>query len=179
MIVVTTSRRTTQRIRSFVKDLVSILPSSVKINRGHKSLLELAIEACKLGAKYFLVVTEWRGNPRAINIYEVEKTQPHHVEYKEIATILIRGVKLSRENPESSRAYGISRIGVDYSKCISDDCFYLADLLVKILQDKISEKPELKIVLEEDKFIVINALNIHEKPVGPVLRVEKVVRHGD
>jgi len=46
----------------------------VKINRGHKSLLELAIEASRLGAKYFLIITEWRGNPRAINIYEVEKT---------------------------------------------------------------------------------------------------------
>ena len=178
MIVITTSRRPSPRTRSFVKDLSSILPSSPRISRGHKSLVDLAIEAAKLGAKYILLVTEKSGNPRGLIIYGVEE-MGHHAVSKRLAILLIKGVKLSRENPESSKAYGVSNISIDYSKCFSDDCFYIADLLVKILGDMVSEKGDLRILLGENKYISIQALNIHGKPVGPLVLVERVIRFQD
>jgi U3 small nucleolar ribonucleoprotein protein IMP4 len=179
LIVITTSRRPSPRTRSFVKDLSSILPSSVRISRGHKSLVELAVETTKLGAKYILLVTEKSGNPRGLIIYGVEEMGHYRAVSKRLAILLIKGVKLSRENPESSKAYGVSSIFIDYSKCFSDDCFYIADLLVKILGDMVSEKGDLRILLGENKYISIQALNIHGKPVGPLVLVERVIRLQD
>lgn len=176
MIMITTSRRPSPRLRSLVKDLVSVLPRSIKVNRGHKSLVELALEAKRLGLKYVIIVTERKGNPGGLTFYEVEEVGAGRAQLKRLSTIILRGVKLSRENPASSRTYGVDSIEVDYSRCITDDCFYLSDLFIRVFKGLEPGKNTLKICLNEEKFIEITFLNVHNKPVGPVLRVEKVIR---
>lgn len=175
MILITASRRPSPRTRSFIKDLVSILPGSKRVNRGHKSLTELAIEAISNNLKYVMVVTERRGNPGSLMIYEVSGTAPYRVSLKRISRIILSGVKLSRENPESSKSYGAKTIGVDYSNCISSDCFLISDLLIKLAGNGLSEKPDIMFVLSEERFIELRALNVHGKVIGPVIRVKKVL----
>lgn len=176
MIIITTSHRPSPRTRTFIKDLSSVLPGSHRINRGHKTLIELALEAKRRGSKYVAIVTEREGNPGAINLYEVTEEASVHPALTKIATLIIKGIKLSKENPETSRAYGVSKISINSSKCVSDDCFYIADILAKIFNKLLEEKPDITIVLEEDKYIVLKCLNIHNRPVGPMIRVLRVVR---
>lgn len=176
MILVTTSHRPSSRTRSFIKDLSSILPGSYKTNRGHKTLLELAIEARRHGLSYVAIVADHGGNPGAINLYEVVEEASMSPKLIKIATLVIKGVKLSRENPDVVRIYGISKINVDSSKCVSDDCFYISDVLIKIFNKSLSNEPDVTIVLEEDKYIVFKCVSIHGGPVGPIIKILHVVR---
>jgi U3 small nucleolar ribonucleoprotein protein IMP4 len=176
LLLITTSRHTSPRVRSFVKDLVSVLPRSIRIQRGHKTLEDLAIEAYTRGLKYVLVVSEFRGNPGRLSLFEVQaEITPKLVK---IADLILKGVKLSRENPLASKVYGASSIAIDHSKCISSDCFLLADILLKVFQPRIAKDPDVTVLLEEDKYIVVKFQNAHGKLIGPVLRVLRVIGGG-
>jgi hypothetical protein len=138
--------------------------------------VELAIEARRLGYQYIFIVSDRGGNPSSIAIYEIAGDTSSHLALKKLAVIELRGVKLSRENPESSKTYGVSSLSIDYSNCVSSDCFYIADLLTKIFEKVLSEKPNIIIHLSESKYIELKFTNIHGKPVGPVLRIIRVVK---
>lgn len=176
MILISTSHRPSPRTRSFIKDLVSVLPYTKKVNRGHKKLIELAIEAKQYGLHYVMIITERYGNPGYVNIYEI--ADDISCRLVKVATLVIGGVRLTRENPNVSRTYGASRVVIDFSKCITNDCFFIADLLIKVFNKIISDKAELIIKLEEQKYIELKCFNIHGNPVGPVIRISRVIRGG-
>ena len=176
MILITTSHRPSPRTRSFAKDLASVLPGARKVNRGHKTLVELALEAKYLKLDYVMVISEKEGNPRAINVYEVTNRDTLQPGLRKVVTLVLKGVKLSRENPEASKAYNVVSVNVDSSSCISDDCFFLADLLMRIFSKLLSSKPNITFTLEESKYITLKCINVHGKPVGPVISIVKVVK---
>ena len=172
MFLLTTSHRPSPRTRSFIKDLASIFPNAFKTNRGHKTFNELAIEAVSNGLNYVIIVSESRGNPRSLEIYEVVDRETLYPKLNKIVSIVIQGVRLSRENPESHKAYGGKSINIDFSKCISDDCFFISDLFMKIYSKVIdTRKPSVLMALDEDKYIYIKFYNIVNKPIGPVIKV--------
>lgn len=92
-VVITTSRRPSPRTRSFIKDLVSVVPGSVRVTRGHMSMEELAREAVIRGADRVVVVGERRGNPGIIRVYRVEPG----LRLRNTVSFIVRGVTLSRE----------------------------------------------------------------------------------
>ncbi|WP_131159729.1 Brix domain-containing protein [Aeropyrum pernix] len=92
-ILVTTSRRPSPRVRSFVKDLSATIPGAFRFTRGHYSMEELAREAIIRGADRIVVVGERRGNPGIIRVYAVEGPgRPDN-----IVSFIVKGVSLSRE----------------------------------------------------------------------------------
>jgi len=177
LILITTSHRSSPRVRSFIKDLVSVLPGAIKIPRGHRTMRDIALKAYKSGLKYALIIKELHGNPKVISLYRVSP-EPD-IELVKIADIVLKGVVLSRENPESSRTYGASSLEVNYSNCISTDCYILADVLTMIFQPIIRKNADLKVVLEEERYIYVKFKNVHGKTVGPVLRVMRVIKGGE
>ncbi|GAB6147685.1 Brix domain-containing protein [Stetteria hydrogenophila] len=94
-IIVTTSRAPSPRTRSFVKDLVAVLPGAERLTRGHLTLEELAIAARTRGADRVVVVGERRGNPSIIRVYE--PTLGAASPLRNIVTFIVAGVALSRE----------------------------------------------------------------------------------
>ncbi len=174
MILITTSHKPSPRTRSFVKDLASIIPYSKTLTRGKKTLDELAVEAHRYRCKYFIVVGERRGNPSLIRIYMIDYTgrypKPVHT-----ASIILRGVTLSRENPEAIKTYGIETIGLDNEKCFSDRCFKLFDTFYQLFRDRVSDKPDILLLFEDKKgYTLIKAVNRLGKPTGPLIRVIRV-----
>lgn len=93
-VIVTTSRAPSPRTRSFVKDLVSVTPGGLKVNRGHLTLDELAVLAVEQGADRVVIVGERRGNPSIIRVYTPRGRPPRLVN---IVTFIVKGVGLSRE----------------------------------------------------------------------------------
>ena len=93
-VIVTTSRRPNNRVRSLVKELCLTLPKAVKLNRGHLSMGELAREAMILGAERVLIVSSRKGNPGIIRIYSVE---PKEALLRNIVSFKVKGVSLARE----------------------------------------------------------------------------------
>ncbi|KPV63148.1 MAG: putative Brix domain-containing ribosomal biogenesis protein [Candidatus Bathyarchaeota archaeon BA1] len=70
MILLTTSRRPTRRIRTLCHDLARSIPNVVRINRGKLSLDGLAEKALELDADRVIVVDRWRGGPGKIELFQ-------------------------------------------------------------------------------------------------------------
>lgn len=69
LLLITTSRRTSNRVRSFVRDLSFVFPGSERFNRGSMSMAELKARLKQSDADAALVVTTYRGNPGRLRIY--------------------------------------------------------------------------------------------------------------
>jgi U3 small nucleolar ribonucleoprotein protein IMP4 len=67
--LITTSRKPSQRTRSFCKSLARVLNSSY-INRGKMSIRDVLIRSSELGYDKIAVVTEMKGNPNRIEFQD-------------------------------------------------------------------------------------------------------------
>ena len=67
-LLITTSRRTSNRVRSFARDLSAVLPGTERFNRGGMGIIELTSRIGQSGAQAALVISIWRGNPGEITI---------------------------------------------------------------------------------------------------------------
>lgn len=62
-LILTTSRKTSNRVRTFVRDLSLVLPEIDRFNRGGMGLSELKARISQTGAIAALIVSIWKGNP--------------------------------------------------------------------------------------------------------------------
>jgi len=99
LILLTTSRRPTGRMRSFCHDLANCISDVVRVNRGKMSLDGVAEKAIELEADRVIIVDRWHGGPRKINLFQVSstglKTAP--------PLMLLSGILLRREFKEGTR----------------------------------------------------------------------------
>jgi len=95
-LLITTSRRTCNRVRSFISDLEVAFPDSMRFNRGSMNLAELAGRIRASGANAALVVTTYKGNPGEIHVYDSDGNQTHIVR--------IDGVVLRRDVAPSHKS---------------------------------------------------------------------------
>jgi len=100
VIIITTSRRPTRRIRTFCNDLARCIPNSMRINRGKLSREGLAEKAYELEADRVIIVDRWKGGPGKIELFNVREALVGVP-----PLIYIRGIKLQREMgfPKSRR----------------------------------------------------------------------------
>jgi U3 small nucleolar ribonucleoprotein protein IMP4 len=66
--LITTSRKPSQRTRSFCKDLNRVIDSEY-VNRGKMSLRNVLLKSSELGSTKTAVVSEVKGNPSRIDFY--------------------------------------------------------------------------------------------------------------
>lgn len=176
MILITTSHKPSPRLRSFVKDLSAILPRSVKVNRGKKTMEEICLEAYSRGLKYVAVASERRGNPGRIDIYELG--EGGRATPRKLATLVLKGVRLSREDPEAIRLYNPASVSIDYAGCLSNECFGLADIFLAIFGGILKERGDVVIVLEDSGYLTVSFKSPHGRRAGPTLRILRAVFHG-
>jgi len=93
LILITTSHRPSRRTRTLIRDLSHVIPGSVRVNRGKKSLEDLRQEAIKYGLDRVLVVGERKGNPGLLRFYKaaIASITPTN------AQVILSGVTLRRE----------------------------------------------------------------------------------
>ncbi len=89
MILITTSRRTNNRVRSFVKDLHSVYTESYRFNRGGLNNEELLARVRVSGADAAFIVYQQSGNPGRIRVIRRDRSEETH--------IMIDSVVLRRE----------------------------------------------------------------------------------
>jgi rRNA maturation protein Rpf1 len=80
LILLTTSRRPTGRIRSFCRDLVYSIPQILSINRGKMSLDGIAEKSLEIKADHVIVVDRCRNGFGQINLFQVSSKGLHPVE---------------------------------------------------------------------------------------------------
>ncbi len=70
MILVTTSRRPTERIRALCNDLARSIPRAVRVNRGKMNLDGITEKALEIAADRVVVVNRWRGGLGKIEFFK-------------------------------------------------------------------------------------------------------------
>ena len=71
MILLTTSRRPTRRIRTFCRDLARSIPNVVRINRGKLNLDGIAERALEFSADRVIIADRWKGGPGKIEFFQI------------------------------------------------------------------------------------------------------------
>jgi len=99
VILLTTSRRPTGRIRTFCRDFVNSISDVVRVNRGKMSLDGVAERAIEVDADRVVVVDRWRGGLGKINLFRISSTGLKSVP----PLMLITGIRLRREFEEVTR----------------------------------------------------------------------------
>ncbi len=174
-ILITTSREPSQRTRSFVKDLVSVIPNSERITRGKMSTRDLIYEAEDRDAERVVIVEERQGNPSKLIVYDASG--------RPIYVFVLRGVSLARER--ESRAYGVESVcvrlyhllpGADEVARAFADAFGL-----RVIEDP-GESADCDLILDVEEeggyWKVFFRIPSSKKVVGPIIRVREVVRGG-
>jgi len=90
-VVISTSRKPSQRTRSLCKELQIILPSALYIQRGKSNFEELLKNSEQVEARLLLLIGERDGNPGRLDLYSVEKAEDSVLSFE------IAGVRLARE----------------------------------------------------------------------------------
>lgn len=130
-LLITTSRKTSNRVRSFARDLWTVLPGTERFNRGGMGLTELASRVEQSGANAALVISMWKGNPSLL-IFTTSSGD-------EVVTIKMESAKLRREvNPtKDSRFTGTA--GVFIKSGSSDITRDLGEILSSFLNVELLE----------------------------------------
>jgi len=93
VILLTTSRRPTSRMRTLCHDLARSIPNVVRINRGKLSLDGIAERALELNADRVIVVDRWKGGPGKIKLFQVEPAGLTPIS----PLMYVTGIRLQRE----------------------------------------------------------------------------------
>ncbi len=93
MIVIGTTRKPTQRLRSFIKELARGIPGAKSLTRGKQGFSEFCDSATNLGASGILLVGAFHGNPGRIGFLKFSgETWEFYP-----PTLIIKSTRLLRE----------------------------------------------------------------------------------
>jgi U3 small nucleolar ribonucleoprotein protein IMP4 len=109
LILLTTSRRPTGRIRAFCRDLANCIPNVVRINRGKMSLDGVAEKAIDLEADRIIIVERWHAGPGKINLFQVSSTGLSSAPL----LMMLSGIRLRKEFEQERRRARSSVITVE------------------------------------------------------------------
>lgn len=94
MIAIGSTRKPTDRIRSFIKELTHVIPNAVRLTRGKQGFAEFCQEATSAGASRLLLVGAWHGNPGRLVFLQQKAGEGWGFQPP---TILLKSVTLLRE----------------------------------------------------------------------------------
>ena len=134
-ILITTSRRTSNRVRSFVRDLWTVLPGTERFNRGGMSIAELSSRIKQSRASAAIVVSLFKGNPRSLQILSPDGEQ--------IMEVRMESAKLRREvtSLRKPKIHTIHSITVESGA--GEQTRRIAEMLSNLLDAPIAESMEL------------------------------------
>ncbi len=134
-ILITTSRRTSNRVRSFVRDLWTVLPGTERFNRGGMSIAELSSRIKQSRASAAIVVSLFKGNPRSLQILSPDGEQ--------IMEVRMESAKLRREvtSLRKPKIHTIHSITVQSGA--GEQTRRIAEMLSNLLDAPIAESMEI------------------------------------
>ncbi|MCC6022808.1 MAG: hypothetical protein QXH99_05595 [Sulfolobales archaeon] len=184
VLIITTSRNPSRRSRSFIKDLVAVVPTYVRVNRGKKTLDDLINIMYTYNSNGVVILYERKGNPSAL-VYYV------NIGNKLQRRILIKlgSIKLCREIKGFQRPIKVRYLFVDSNEA-NDFQHDVIDALTTILDIKVSSNTNLdgvsevgnavKVVLSKcDDHVCVGFKCVGSgRPCGPEFKILKVINYG-
>ncbi|NPD87277.1 MAG: hypothetical protein HGN29_01050 [Asgard group archaeon] len=173
----TTSRSPANKTRSFVHDIIGVVPKSERIVRGSSKLLMCVTGMKNRGFETAVIIHSVKGNPNFMRIFDL-KTAPQEIPY----AVKIRGITLSREYQQKHRnkkpafAVLISSLKNIEEENIIKRIFGITEDNIESIKRKEYVTVYADYIDEEEKIIFIEFLNGLNKQVGPRLKMKVIPR---
>jgi len=157
ILLITTSRKTSNRVRSFARDLWTVLPNTERFNRGGQGLSEIAARVRQTGAHAALIISMWKGNPSILSFTSSSE--------EELASIKVEMAMLRREVNAAKKK--INRvIGVFVESNSSEKTRALGEMLASFLGLELAEVIHLDTTTHEPNQSLIW---LQDAPSGKIL----------
>ncbi len=175
-LLITTSREPSRRTRSFVNDLVKVIPNSIKFNRGKATYKDLAT-IMRLHSSYgALMVLERKGNPSALAYMILRNTKDLTRKY----LILISSLKLLREIKGHQIPYNVKKLALNFSKVPQGFPQRVCEVLIEVFRPVLVEESEgladavvLEVSGDENMASVVFYCSSTGRACGPAFNVVK------
>ncbi len=177
MILLTTSRRPTRRIRTFCKDLANSIPDTIRINRGKLNLDGVAEKSIEFNADRVIIVNRWKGGPGKIEFFRVESSGLKRFP----PTIYVKGVKLRREfktGVKHVKALSIivSSKGNDEIMKVAKSLSEFLNIPITTIEEAAKQQAAIHILPDEENNIKITFVLLPKLvEVGPRIRVRHII----
>ena len=146
-----------------------MIPNSLKINRGKRSLRDLADFMIRRGYTRLIIIEGWKGNPRRLKFYSLL-----HGRLENEATILLSGLSLQvdKKMNRKLKTLSIEDDGADTSKKLKE---YIVDFLgshyiIDPRRDGVDGKMLIRVI---DGSLVIEFYGDRKDIIYPRIKVEK------
>lgn len=170
MLLLTTSRRPTPRIRTFCRDLACSIPSVARINRGKLSLDGIAEKALDLNANQVIIVDRWKGEPGKIEFFKIGQEGLVLVP----PIMYVAGIKLRREFDEVGTK-AVCSLTITISSEDSNEITRMAKSLSNFLNVPLSQMDK---TAKSKTSMHISTNNLHRIQVTFMLRLPENVEIG-
>jgi rRNA maturation protein Rpf1 len=173
----TTSRTPANKTRSFIHDIIGVIPKSQRIVRGSSKLLMCITAMKNRGFETAVVVHSIKGNPNFMRLFDL-KTEPKELPY----AVKIRGLTLSREYKQKQRnkkpafAVLISSLKKPEEERIIRKIFGITQENIGTLENKEYVTVYADYIDKEQDIIFIEFLNKHNQQVGPRMKLRIIPR---
>jgi len=163
--LISTSRRPSTRTRSFVKELLGVIPLSFQITRGKKSIEELKDIAVLKGCRRLMIVESKDGNPSALSFMRIDKKDWKWLGLIDITVSLRREMKINQKLESFDDDLPLLIKGEkDYSFDFVKEMFFCNDY---------DENLEGSVLLWDGGFINFLRDEFSDLPIGPKINVLK------
>ena len=178
MILLTTSRRPTGRIRTFCRDLACSIPDVIRVNRGKMSQDGIAEKAIELKADRVIMVDRWHGGPGKVSFFLVSSPGLKPV----FPVILLSGISLRRELKEGTSRLRSSVITLDpksspeIERTAGHLSWYFGSPVISLDEACENHRVSMHLSLDSSGKIQITSMLLGRMvEVGPRLTVSKLV----
>ena len=158
-----------------VKELARVLPRSIKVNRGKRTLEDLFYDAVEMRARRIIVVGEWKGNPGLLRFYEPRRAEGLTL----ISEMIVRGVTLAREARAHLPPVEPRSIGLELGGELSDEQI---DVVREAFAAKLllpGEEADIHIVVGRERgLLALKFTDPRGRLRGPVIRIWRMRRWG-
>ncbi len=170
MIVLTTCRRPTQRIRSFTKDLSNLHPTTRLLTRGKMGLVDLVAVARSLKSDHVAIISRFMGGPGRIDFLKLNP-----VALLEL-TLYLKAVKLRREyGTRHSCRPMIVTVPVNMRSDTAKFARWYAELFAVRLSSESSSNTNASIHMsEESNTIRVAVISPSAETVGPSYDISRI-----
>jgi len=180
-VLVTTSREPSRRTRSFLNDLVKVIPWSIKFTRGKATLKDLLLAGLRLRAYGIIIIMEQKANPSALVFHQVEEK-----DLVKKYLLKIGSVKLRREIYGSQEPFNIKSLYLNPQKIPLGFPQLVGNVLIEVFRPRVTSEflessATISIIIggDQEKASVSFICTSTERVCGPQFKVFKVFSYGE
>jgi rRNA maturation protein Rpf1 len=138
VILATTSRRPSEKIRTLCNDLVYSIPHLIRISRGKKSLFELAEIGVRYGADRVIVLNRWKNHMGRMEFYRIKSSGLVMV-HSSLGILNFRPRRDFKHRFGSIKSLAITNSSSD------PDVEYISEMISEYLEVRISSNRDAKL----------------------------------